>query len=199
MLQTHIQNKNKNIICIHALEDSDEINLFYKKGKTFDFLNAIGQYTEHDDFNEKNYVLYLKKYFRKVKKLLLVHLTFAGDELLKEIKLNLPQSAIVLCHRSNVFLGYERTNWQNLIDSSLPLLIGTDSTATCPDISVLDEVLSIVKKDKIPENTLWKSATYTSYNYFNICSNKIPWFLFPGSTPDLSSLENAEAINIVDL
>ncbi|MDH4261764.1 MAG: amidohydrolase family protein [Spirochaetia bacterium] len=198
-IMKYIQGKNKKIISIHALEDPDEINLFNKKGKTFDFLNSIGQYAQHDDFNEKNYVLYLKKYFRDVEKLLMVHLAFADDGLLKQMKIDLPQSAIVLCHRSNDFLGYERSNWQSLTTSSLPLLIGTDSAATCPDISVLDEILSIIKKDKMPENVLWKSAAYNSYDYFNIASGEIPWFLFRDTTPDVSTLENVHAIDIVQL
>jgi cytosine/adenosine deaminase-related metal-dependent hydrolase len=197
-IMNYVQNKNKQIVSIHALEDSEEMDLLHEKGKTFDFLNSIEQYVFHSELIGQDYVSYLEKYCSNVKKLLLVHLTFADEKILKQIETSLPRAAAVLCHRSNVFLGYTRTNWSALENSSIPLLMGTDSTASCSDLSVLDEVLNLINEDKLPAALLWKAATSAAYDYFEIPQSEVPWFLFRGTTPDLSSFAGVQSVNILE-
>jgi len=139
---------------------------------------------------------YLVTYFKDVKRILLVHLNSADSQTIKNLEEGLPQAAVVLCHRSNLFLGYHRTNWNSLENLQIPLLLGTDSVASSPDLSILDEILSIMVLDKIPAANLWKAATYQAYRYFNIPLSDVPFFWFPGTTPDISSLVHVTAVNI---
>jgi len=196
-IMLYVLSKNSKLASIHALEDTGEIDLFSGKGNTYEFLKSIQQYYPHPELANENFFSCLEKTFRDIKKLLLVHLVSADDRFFQQIESRLSQSAMVLCHRSNVFLGYQRTNWKNMANSTLPLLIGTDSAASSPDLSTLDEIISLIGEDQIPASRLWQGATYAAYDYLEIHQNKIPFYRFPGTTPDISTFRNASAENIL--
>jgi|GEM_PF-1977390 len=193
-----VQGANHKIASLHVLEDSGEIDVFSGTGPTAEFLRTIGQYADHPEFAGQNIISYLSQYCQGFEKLLLVHLCFADQTTLGQIGSSLPQSAMVLCHRSNIFLGYRRSNWGALAKSPLPLLLGTDSAATCPDLSILDEVLALLAEGVLPAPLLLKAATWTAYDYFGILPQDVPWFVYPGSTPDVASLAGVGAVNVVD-
>jgi hypothetical protein len=114
------------------------------------------------------------------------------DDLLKKIERIFPQSAIVICHRSNKFLGYQRRNGETLERLKIPLLLGTDSAATAGDVSIINEVADLVQDDIFPENQVWKAATFNAYKYFEI--SDIPWYFYPGVKPEAGEIKKINPV-----
>lgn len=176
-------------VSIHLLESPEELEFQYDRGAIVDFLKKIGQYVKHPELQNRSAVEYLHSLgMLSFKKLLLVHLSAArvvDIELLEEY---VPHAAWVLCHRSNKHLGIERSNWETLRHSSLKLLIGTDSLASNSDLSVLQEMKAILDEGKFSERELLRAATWDAYEYLEIKENHVPYFLFPGAQPNITSL-----------
>ncbi len=192
------EHERDNSISIHLFEASEESMLPMERGRTYRFLQEIGQYERHDEMFQKPLLDYLfEQGMLSFKKILLAHLTYAGVSEIELLSKHIPHAAWVLTQRSNEFLGQNRKNWNELLNSPLTLLLGTDSLATAPDLSILNEMLRIRERDFISKERLWKAATYDAYNYLEIHPSRIPWFFFAGAKPDLSSMEAAEKIFVL--
>lgn len=191
--------KDKAMTSIHALEAESESLLFQETGDTVQFLKSIGQYRRHDELYGHDFAAYISGYFRDIKKVLLVHMNYAGREMLAKIKERLPQSAVVICERSAEFLGYDRKNWEQLLSCGLPLLLGTDSVATAPDLSIADEVVQLIEKDVMPQGEIWKAATSKAYSFFSLKKSDIPYFFFPEAKDEADLIKNSECVDLVTM
>lgn len=180
---------NNNSISIHLLESPEEYLLPEGKGELVDFLKNIGQFYDYPQLSSKSIVEYLKMLgVYQFKNVFLVHLTYATDKDIDYLSEHVPDAAWVLCHRSNQFLGFERKNFQKLSRSPLSMLIGTDSLASASDVSVLDELNSLLLEDLTEESNLWQAATYSAYEYLDIHLYRLPYFFFAGAKPNIESL-----------
>lgn len=181
-------------VSIHLLESPDEIDFQQDRGRITEFLKKIGQHVRHTEMQGRSAVEYLHSVgMLSFKKLLLVHLSAARVEDIDRLSEYVPHSAWVICHRSNKYLGIERTNWETLKHSPLKMLIGTDSLATNSDLSVLNEMKAIFQEGKVSEHDLLRAATWDAYEYLEIRDNRIPHFLFPGAKPNIVSMSEAPA------
>lgn len=176
-------------VSIHLLESPDEIDFQYDRGEIVAFLKKIGQHVKHKEMHGRSAVDYLHSVgMLSFKKLLLIHLSAARTEDIDKLTEYVPHAAWVLCHRSNKYLGIERSNWETLKHAPLKMLIGTDSLATNSDLSVLKELAAIHHEGKFSERDLLRAATWDAYEYLEIKNNTIPHFLFAGAKPDIKSL-----------
>ncbi len=183
---------------LHLLEAPDEMSLPQETGEVYQFLCDIGQYRRYSELYHVNLLEYLFNMgMLSFKKLLMVHLLHARDSEIDFLSEHVPHNAWVLCQRSNEFLGYTRQNWQALLLSPMRMLIGTDSAATAPDLSVIDELAAIARLGVVPESTLLKAATWSAYEYLEIRSSRIPYFLFKGAEPNIASLAAAREIEVL--
>jgi len=179
-------------VSIHLLESPDEIDFQFDRGAIVDFLKRIGQHVKHQEMQGRSIVDYLHAIgMLSFKKLLLVHLSAARTEDIDKLSEYVPHSAWVLCHRSNKHLGIERTNWETLRHAPLKMLIGTDSLATNRDLSIVQELLALAGEGRFTDRELFRAATWDAYEYLEIKDTRIPYFLFPGARPELSSLARA--------
>lgn len=179
-------------VSIHLLESPDEIDFQYDRGEIVAFLKRLGQHVKHHEMQGRSAVEYLHSVgMLSFKKLLLVHLSAARTEDIDLLTDYVPHAAWVICHRSNKHLGIERTNWESLKRSPLKLLIGTDSLATNTDLSVIQEMRAILAESKFSERELLRAATWDAYEYLEIKENRVPHFLFPDATPDITSMSVA--------
>ncbi|MDH4199738.1 MAG: amidohydrolase family protein [Spirochaetia bacterium] len=195
----YIASKGHRITSLHALEAQNEINLFHETGSTCDFLTQIRQYKRHAEVYKNSFVSYLEMMMKKFKKIFLVHMTYADENIIKDIAARIPQAAVVLCFRSNEFLSCHRNNWESIEKNWLPLLLGTDSAASCPDVSILDEVLSVIHADHLPQSLVWKAATSNAYNYLELPVETIPCFWYEGATSNPLSLTGKTGIPLSNL
>jgi len=185
-------------ISFHLLESPEEIDFMHNTGAIVDFLKSINQYTQHREMSNKSIVDYLNQMgMLSFKKLLLVHLSSARREGIAELNELIPHAAWVLCHRSNKHLGIERTNWEALKLSPMKLLLGTDSLATAPNLSILHEMRAIEQTNHFSTSELWKAATYDAYEYLEISTSRIPYYFFPGALPEISSMCQVRAQELI--
>ncbi len=179
-------------VSIHLLESPDEIDFQYDRGEIVAFLKRIGQHVKHHEMQGRSAVEYLHSVgMLSFKKLLLVHLSSARTEDIDLLSDYVPHAAWVLCNRSNKHLGIERSNWETLRTSPLKMLVGTDSLATSPDLSVLHELQVILHESKYSERDLIRAATWDAYEFLEIKNNRIPHFLFIGAKPYIDSIASA--------
>ncbi|MCB1145904.1 MAG: amidohydrolase family protein [Leptospiraceae bacterium] len=188
--------KRRSLLSIHLLESMEEHDLPHERGEIWEFLKKIGQAYRHTEIRQKNLLeyLYLQGIF-SYKKLLLVHLSSAYPSEIDYLSEVVPHAAWVLCQRSNEHLHIQRKNWQALLNSPLTMLIGTDSAATSPDVSVLKEMYQIMKQGQVSESRIWQAATFSAYDYLEISQSHVPYFLYPEARPTLESIaSHAKAI-----
>lgn len=189
----------RSTLSIHLLEAPEEYLLAYEKGLVYEFLKNIQQYTRYPELYQNSILEYLYNMgLLSFRKLFLVHLLHARKVDIDFISENVPHAAWVLCHRSNLFLGYERKNFAYLMESPMPLLIGTDSLATCEDLSVIRELQQLVELGIFKESQLLRAATFSAYEYFEIPLTSVPLFLFKGAKPEISSLANCPEVEILE-
>ncbi len=176
-------------VSFHILESPDERDFPYAKGELYELIKELGQYQVYRELYHTSLLEYLyQKGMFSFKKVFLVHLTYATYEELEFLHKVAPHAAWVICERSTEFLGYERNNWRHIFRTPLRFLLGTDSLATNRDVSMLDEIYHLAKKDVLPLSMLFLAATYNAYSYLEIPWFEIPIFLFPGAKPDIESL-----------
>ncbi|RME91630.1 MAG: hypothetical protein D6767_04845 [Candidatus Hydrogenedentota bacterium] len=176
-------------LTIHLLESPDEWDLPFERGETYLYLKKQNLYERHREIYFNNILPYLHSIgILSFKKLFLVHLLHTTKREMDFLNTVVPHAAWVLCHRSVEFLGYRRRNWTLLGNSPLQMLIGTDSSALASDVSILDELYAIEKKDIYPMNKLWRAATFEAYDYFEIPRQNVQFYYFAGSKPQLESL-----------
>lgn len=182
---------------IHLFEEAAEWELPSEKGETYEFLQKISQYKRYQEIYRHDLLDYLQKsaYFNMFdaplvpRKVLIAHLLNAGGVELERLYEKAPGAAVVLCERSNRFLGYQRQNWQELKNSPFPLLLGTDSAAMAGSLSVLDEIAAMNEVGAFSEKEIWQAATTSAYDYFNL--KEIPWFFFEEAKPEVDSLRKS--------
>ena len=185
-------------ISFHLLESPAEIEFLHNTGAIVDFLKSINQHTQHHEMHNRSVIAYLNEMgMLSFKKLLLVHLTSARREDIDELNELIPHSAWVLCHRSNKHLGIERSNWETLKLSPMKLLLGTDSLATAPNLSILHEMQAIEQTNRYSSSDLWKAATYDAYEYLEISTSRIPYYFFPGALPEIGSMCQVRAQELI--
>lgn len=174
---------------IHLFETIDEIEFAYERGKTFEFLRTMGLYEKYT----KIFNIYLLDYLNSMgmfsfKKLILVHLVHAMKKDLEYLEKIIPHAAWVLCHRSNENIGEIRKNWELLQKTPIRLLLGTDSAASSPDVSILDEIYAVYKTGFFSESMLFRAATFSAYEYLEIPQSRVPFFIFPNAKPNIESI-----------
>ena len=176
-------------LTIHLLESAEESGLPFQKGGIYHFLKEIGSYKLYPEMFHKNILNYLYEMgMLSFKKLFLIHLVHAQKTEMEYLNNLIPHAAWVLCMRSNEFIGEIRQNWNLMEKTPLRLLIGTDSTASSPDVSILDEMLAIYKAGYFSEKQLLRAATFSAYEYMEIPLSRVPFFFFPGASASLESL-----------
>ncbi|MES0488704.1 MAG: hypothetical protein ABUK01_01850 [Leptospirales bacterium] len=192
--------QESNWVSVHLLEDISENNLGRAQGEAVQFLSDIGQNFIHEISKNSELLPYIEKtgILKRPGKggTLLVHLNEATDFDIDFLEKKSERGAIVICHRSSRFLGYIRKNWRALEKTNLPVLMGTDSKGTSPDVSMLHEISALLKEGVWKPEFIWKAATSRAYAMFNIKAEEIPCFYFQGATPDLDSLLQHEPVRL---
>ena len=187
-------------VSVHLLEDISENDLGRGQGEANRFLSEIGQGCTHERGENSELLPYLEEtgIFKRSGKggTLLVHLNEATGLDIDFLERVNDKGAVVICHRSSSFLGYVRKNWAALEKTKLPVLLGTDSKGTSPDVSILHEIRYLLKEDVWSPDFIWKAATSKAYRVFDIPLEEIPFYYFSGASPDINSLLKQEPVRL---
>lgn len=186
------ENRRQSMVSIHLLETEAEREVFQMRGEIWNFLESIGQSHLPNQMKKTGILRYLYELgMLSYKKIMLVHLTAANPLEIEYLSEQSAHAAWVVCERSNKHLSLERKNWELLLNSPLSMLIGTDSPATSPNLSVIKEMNAIQETGKVPENRIWQAATFSAYEHLEIPVSQVPYFLFPESKPNIASIANS--------
>jgi aminodeoxyfutalosine deaminase len=69
---------------------------------------------------------------------LLAHVNYADDELLSLLAQS--RASVVWCPRTHAFFGHSPHRWREMISLGINVCLGTDSLASSPSLSILDEL-----------------------------------------------------------
>lgn len=142
---------------IHVCEDPDELAFVAEGAGAFaDFLNRIGRDWSWYQPTGATPIGVLDDLGLLGPDLLLVH----GVHLTPEDRARIARSGagLCLCPRSNLHIGGRLPDLPAVIEAGIPLAIGTDSLASCPDLDVLGEVSVLVSAFPDIAPTVWLRA-----------------------------------------
>lgn len=189
------EESRRTTMSLHLFHVPDEQALPFETGKLYSRLQASGQYYRHHDIYHNSILNYLfAMRMLSFKKLFLVHLLFAQRKEIDILNDRVPHSAWVICHRSDVALGYHRKNLGMLQNSPIRMLVGTGSAASAGSVSVIEELAALNRIGAIPENKLLLAATFNAYEYLEIHTRRVPHFLFVNARPEIESLAKTDKV-----
>lgn len=132
----------------------DLVRLYKELGVTLDFFTPTGQSSLRS----------VLPYFAPEQQLLLVHnVTTTAEDLqfIDQHRDRLPGLYFCLCPSANAYIGNGAPNLSLLLNSSIPLVIGTDSLASNHRLSVVEEMRKIQRlHPEISLATLLQMATF---------------------------------------
>lgn len=98
-------------------------------------------------------------------KLLLVHNTFMGDEDLSCLKDLNKQVSFVLCPTSNLQITGKLPDIGKMINTGIPITLGTDSVASGQSLDLIDEMKCVQQELNMPFETMLNWVTKNAADY----------------------------------
>jgi aminodeoxyfutalosine deaminase len=89
---------------------------------------------------------------------LLAHVNYCDDDELKLLSAGI--ASVVYCPRTHAYFGHPPHRWRVMLEAGINVAVGTDSTASSPDLNLLDDLRllhQIAPETKV--ETLWEMAT----------------------------------------
>ena len=127
-------------VVMHLAETQDEIQFLDDQTGNFrSFLENLELY-QTSLFTEDYSVSTIIEQLSLAEKSLLVHGNYLTNEQIAQIAMH-PQMSVVYCPRTHHYFGHQHHPWQKLLLSDVNVVLGTDSKASNPDLSIWKEVL----------------------------------------------------------
>jgi cytosine/adenosine deaminase-related metal-dependent hydrolase len=91
-------------------------------------------------------------------RVVLAHVNSASDADLAILRQT--RAAVVYCPRTHAYFGHPPHPWRHMLAAGIRVAVGTDSTASSPDLNLLDDVRLLRRlAPDLPPATLWELAT----------------------------------------
>ncbi len=125
-------------ITMHLLETADECRwLADGGGRLVELLARFGLPNLRTDAPRGlRELLYYSGLFDRAP--LLAHVNYADDELLTTLSKG--RATVVWCPRTHAFFGHRPHRWRDMLAAGINVCLGTDSLASAPSLSILDEL-----------------------------------------------------------
>jgi aminodeoxyfutalosine deaminase len=163
------------ISSIHSQETACEEEWFlHQTGKFKKLFDFFGFDTSFFKGNQKGSLANTINYLFSAKKLLLVHNTFTNKESIALLKNKINANEIgniywCLCPNANLYIENALPNVPLLINSAMPLIIGTDSLASNSELNILAEINTLQKHyPQINIETILQAATINGATALNM-------------------------------
>lgn len=144
-------------MAMHVAETREELQLLNDKSGPFrDFLQSMGVWHPDQLFDNIDSVLNL---LNDLDQAYLIH----GNYLVREQWQRFNTSTtVVYCPRTHSYFGHEPHPYLQMLDDGVNVALGTDSLASNPDLSILNECRFLWQRDrdKLDGATLMKLATH---------------------------------------
>ena len=136
-------------VAMHLAETLDEVELLSDRtGRFFEFLTSMNLWAD-DTLGRMTSVLpYLQK-LAQAKKSLAVHCNYLSDAEIAFAAKH-PNVAVVYCPRTHAYFGHSPHPWRKLMNAGATVVLGTDSKASNPDLSIWKELQFICRQPSVP-------------------------------------------------
>ena len=133
-------------ISIHNQETPPENELFLKgTGDFHEFFKSFNMSLEEFEAIGKPSIFYALQYLEPQHKTLFVHNTLTTVEDIQAAQKKLPQTYWATCPNANLYIENRLPNYQVFLDTNATVTIGTDSLTSNWQLSVLEEMKTILK------------------------------------------------------
>lgn len=131
-------------VAMHLAETNDEVELLGTgQGRFADFLKSLGMY-DASTFPGGRSVLQILKELAVAPKALAVHGNYFTDHDIAFLSKH-PGITTVYCPRTHAFFGHPAHPWRKLLSAGCRVVLGTDSRASNPDLSVWKELQHVAR------------------------------------------------------
>jgi aminodeoxyfutalosine deaminase len=140
-------------VAMHLAETVDEVELLLNQtGRFVNFLQSLNLWDPQILAPGTTPLRYLEK-LAQLERALAVHGNYFGAAEIEFLSRH-PHVAVVYCPRTHAYFGHAQHPWQQLQSAGAVVLLGTDSRASNPDLSVWKELQFVAsQKDAAP---VWK-------------------------------------------
>ncbi|MCX7703487.1 MAG: amidohydrolase family protein [Planctomycetota bacterium] len=157
-----VASKNSLLISCHISETKEEVEFFkYGTGRFRSLLERFGAIPYLPNPSGKSPLLLLDDLNLLTERTLLVHCNYPEGNDFALIKKR--GATVVYCPRSHSFFRHSPHPLELFLEQDIPVIFGTDSLASTPSLSILDE-LKFVKRERpaLPAEKLLSLATRTA-------------------------------------
>lgn len=170
-------------ISLHLAESQQEIELFKSRtGGMADLFEKTGMLKYlPDEF--KTPIDFVKHLIPRESRLLAVHNTELSQSMLDELKQEYSNLTLCLCPTSNQYINQTSPKIEFLHSSGVPIVIGTDSKASNPQLSMAKELMEIQRL--APELPVWIILKWATFNGAQFFGWKELGKIKPGNKPGL--------------
>ena len=186
-------------VTIHNQESAEE-DLFFMEGRG-DFTKMYKMMNIDNSFYKAKKIRSVESYFEKFSSaasVILVHNTFTRQEDIDFIKMHKNKNQLVsfcFCPNANLYIENKLPSIDLFLKNGTNIILGTDSLASNHQLSILEEIKTIVKNfPKIETETLLKWATINGAKALQM-ENELGSF-DKGKRPGVILIENLEGEKI---
>ncbi|MCL2744104.1 MAG: amidohydrolase family protein [Planctomycetaceae bacterium] len=155
-------------VAMHLAESPEEIQLLKThSGALLDFMRkADADYDPKHILQNGSQPSSPMDYLRllsEAPKAFIIHGNYLQDEELQFLAQYRETMSVVYCPRSHSYFGYDKYPLKNMLDLGVNVLLGTDSTASSPDLSILNEIrFASSLHTEVPLEKFFSMATFAS-------------------------------------
>lgn len=144
-------------MAMHVAETREELQLLNEKSGPFrDFLQSLGVWNPDQFFDSIDDVINLLNDFEQA---YLIHGNYLQRHQWQQLS---PSTTVVYCPRTHAYFGHEPHPYVQMLADGVNVALGTDSLASNPDLSILNECRFLWHRDRslLSGPTLLNLATH---------------------------------------
>lgn len=152
-------------LCTHLAETTDELRLLESRsGPLRDFLMGIGAWSDAWNPVGPHPIEYLEGEISRQADWVIAHGNYLDDAAIERLASRAqggsPRRAVVYCPRTHFYFAHPRHPYAKMLKAGVTVCLGTDSLASTPTLSVLDEMRFLHRRDdQLPGATVLAMAT----------------------------------------
>lgn len=200
-----IANEKKTWVSMHLAESTQELS--WTKDRTGPFANWITPWTDDAHRREIGTIEDILLQLQAAPKTLIAHGNYLSQGAIDILAQSPNQFAVVYCPRTHRHFGHAKHPLGDLVLAGVPILLGTDSRASNPDLSIFREWQTACREfPEIHPRKLLTFCTTSPRNFFSTSEQfgklaeryppALTWISFQPQTPNLivnsSTIQNSE-------
>ncbi len=174
-------------VAMHLAESPDEMQLLREgDGPLRDLFLALGVWdpTAIPRVEHGSMILAYLRSLSEAERALVIHGTLLNDEEIQILAWRPERMAVVYCPRTHARFGFASYPLDKLLAAGATVALGTDSRASNPDLSLLDEVQFVAARGTVEPQRLLRMATLDGAKALGLAELAAP--LTPGRAGELT-------------